>query len=170
MTPEQIVLAYEEYKPVVYVAAFRALNDHEDAEDVVSEVGIKAWEKASQFTGKGTPENWFYSIARYHIIDILRMRRSRCHFDRVPFNEGTLDATLSQRFTPEDEAISWEAVSDILEAVDTLPNSQKEALTLWSAGESYQEIAEETGAPQGTVMSRLYHARQKVRGRLEKSS
>ena len=64
---------------------------------------------------------------------------------------------------PEQAAIQAETRQKIIEAVDELPEEQKQILILKEIdGLSYKEISEVLNVPQGTVMSRLYYARKKL--------
>ena len=64
---------------------------------------------------------------------------------------------------PEQVAIQEETRRKIIEAVDELPEDQKQILILKEIdGLSYKEISEVLNVPQGTVMSRLYYARKKL--------
>jgi len=62
----------------------------------------------------------------------------------------------------------WEATEDLDRALDQLPDDLRTALTLWAVeGLTYQEIADVVGVPIGTVMSRLFRGRQRLRDLLQ---
>jgi len=69
---------------------------------------------------------------------------------------------------PPEDTVHWLLVRlEVMNAIDELPARQREALILFAEeGFSMQEIAEATDVPPGTVKSRLYHARQGLRRRL----
>jgi RNA polymerase sigma-70 factor (ECF subfamily) len=129
-------------------------NDH-DAEDIVQESFMKAFEAADEFRGQDA-RVWLFTIVRNTTINLLRKRRS----DRmVPWQEE-MPEPVDSAADPESAMISSSRRERIRAAIAALPEDYREALILREfEGLSYKEIASIINAPMGTVMSRLSRAR-----------
>ncbi len=144
---------YDRYKTMAYSIAYRITNDATLAEDVVQDAFLGAWRNAGLYvTGRGSVKTWLLAIVHHRSIDAIRRRR--------PTNElPELDAPMPEALTVPD---IWAEVSASLDAVTVraalgaLSDVQREALELaYFAGLTQQEIAGRTGAPLGTVKSRM---------------
>jgi RNA polymerase sigma factor (sigma-70 family) len=148
-----------------YNLARHLARDADVAEDIVQDAYLRALRGFDGFRG-GDPRAWILQIVRNRVYDWARERR----LDRtVPLPTGPDDdedgagsdlpdpdgATPEQALAGADEAAAVQAL------VARLPEPFREALVLREMEElSYREIAQVTGAPIGTVMSRLARARQ----------
>jgi len=70
----QFASLYEEHVARVYRFVFSHVGNREDAEDVTSQVFIKAYKKLERFEGNGLLENWLFQIARMAVADFWRER------------------------------------------------------------------------------------------------
>jgi RNA polymerase sigma-70 factor (ECF subfamily) len=131
-------------------------NAH-DAEDVVQEACLRALRAFSSFRG-GASRPWFLTIVRNTSFSWLRDNRSRA--DRTEYHE---ELHVSGGATPEAESLGNERARAVKRCVRELPSDFREAIVLREMEElSYQEIAEITGVPRGTVMSRLSRGRARL--------
>jgi RNA polymerase sigma factor (sigma-70 family) len=129
----------------------------DDAEDVVQESYLRAWRSFSGFRG-GASRPWLLTIVRNTSFTWLRDNRSRT--DHAEYHEGL---HVSGGATPEAESLGNERARAVKRCVEELPADFREAIVLREMEElSYQEIAEITGVPRGTVMSRLSRARARL--------
>lgn len=139
-----------------------------DAEDVVQEASLRAYRGIEAFAD-GNARAWFLTIVRNTCYSWLRQHRPRS----VVFSEdldsverdavldigGVLGAEAPE--TPEAALLAKDKAGRLAQAIDDLPVPLKETLVLREYhGLSYREIAEVTGVPIGTVMSRLARSRQ----------
>ena len=129
------------------------MRDPIRAEDVVQDAVLRAMVGETGFRG-GDPRAWFLRIVRNTAYDALSAARHR--------GEDLLDETMVD---PADDAetvsLHREELALAGDAVAALPLEWREALVLRELeGLSYRDIATVTGAPIGTVMSRLSRARQ----------
>ena len=68
--------AYQQYRPLMFAIAYRMLGSVSEAEDVLQDVFVKVWQRASQFDPiRGRPLAWLVSMARYRAIDLQRAVR-----------------------------------------------------------------------------------------------
>ena len=140
-----------------YNLARLLLRDAQDAEDVVQESYLKALRAFSGFHGEsGRP--WLLAIVRNTAFTWLRANRSRG--DHAEYHE---EIHVSGGATPEAESLGKERSRAIGRCVEQLPPDFREAIVLREMEDlSYNEIAEITGVPRGTVMSRLSRARARL--------
>ena len=124
-----------------------------DAEDVLQEIWLCAWENRTQLLDQSKEKAWLLGIARHKIADYFR-RQAKAP-DALP--EG-YDAPAYDR-----------ADSPASEALEALPPRHRTLLErAYLQGYSLRDIARETGLPLGTVKSRLYTAREVFRQEYEK--
>jgi RNA polymerase sigma factor (sigma-70 family) len=128
-----------------------------DAEDVVQESYLKALRAFSSFRGEAS-RPWFLTIVRNTSFTWLRDNHGRTQ--GAEFRE---ELHASDAATPEAESLEQERLRTVERCVNELPADFREAIVLREMEElSYQEIADITGVPRGTVMSRLSRARARL--------
>lgn len=160
------ILVRDHHRRVFHVC-LGVVKSTADAEDVTQEVFIRAHKNLSKFQGNAKFSTWLYRIAHNASIDLLRKRKRReaDDFDDVvdTHKESSVDdAFLTQPlgFDPRDEVRRQEMRAGILQAFEALSPAHREILILREVEDlSYQEIADTLDIKLGTVMSRLYHAR-----------
>ena len=139
------------------LARYLTRND-QDAEDVVQEAMVRAFTFFAGFQG-GDCRAWLLTIVRNTGYTLLRRRKSE---HTTPFDEDLHD-TGDPAESPETSLLESYSRETLRSALQALPVEFREALILREMeGMSYREIADITGAPMGTVMSRLARARQRL--------
>ena len=148
-----IEILYERYKSMAYALALRITADAALAEDVVQDAFIGAWRNAGRYdTRRGSVRTWLLSIVHHRAIDAVRRRRPTTD---LPGAETPTPATLTLPGVWPEVAGRLDR-AEILAALGTLSDVQREALELgYFGGLTQQEIATRTGAPLGTVKSRM---------------
>ena len=147
------------------------LHNEADARDVCQEVWLKVWKQLPTFRGDSRFSTWLHPIATRRALDHLRKRRR--WFDRfLPYDTGDENAVeVAEPATTENAgslAEGNETVARVRAALASLPPKHRAVLALRELeGLSYEEIAEATGLPAGTVMSRLHHARRLLAEKLK---
>ncbi len=128
-------------------------NEH-DAEDVVQESFVKAFQGLERFRG-GDPRVWLLAIVRNTAMTMLRRKRSE------PWPVDEADSELADPSAdPETAVIESNRRRQVRAAIEQLPDEFRETLILRELeGLSYKEIAAVLNVPMGTVMSRLARAR-----------
>lgn len=131
----------------------RVLVDRAQSEEVLQEVFLEIWQSASRFTpNKGQGRSWVLTIAHRRAVD--RVRSSQSSTDR-DVRAGFRDMDVAYDDVSEKVEMKMEG-RRVVDALATLPDAQKEALTLaYFGGYSQSEIATLVGAPLGTVKTRM---------------
>jgi RNA polymerase sigma-70 factor (ECF subfamily) len=125
------------------------------AEDLVQDAFLRAFRGFRGFRG-GEPRAWLFAIVRSSHLTWVRSPGAR--LQAVP---DDVEDRPAEADTPEDALLRQGEIDSVRSAIESLPEPFRETLVLRELEElSYREIAEVTGAPIGTVMSRLARARQ----------
>ena len=164
-------LLVERYQRKVYAVALGMLRDKEEAMDVSQEAFVKVYKYLDHFKGDSSFYTWLYRITSNICIDLLRKRNATrgeaVEFDEtmaMDVSEANLGALGSKLGTnPQKSALRRELAEKIQEALEQVPEKHRAILLLREVeGMSYEDLARTLEIPKGTVMSRLFHARQKV--------
>jgi RNA polymerase sigma factor (sigma-70 family) len=143
------------------LARWLARNDA-DAQDVVQDAYLRAFRFFGGFEGRNA-RAWLLSIVRNAFYSSLAAREQH---ESLP-EDGDVAAEIAELAGPESPEtllIRGDERRLVNEAIAALPPEFREALVLRELEElSYREIAEVTGVPIGTVMSRLSRARALLR-------
>ncbi|HEY3243966.1 MAG TPA: sigma-70 family RNA polymerase sigma factor [Phycisphaerae bacterium] len=157
---------FERLREPAYRVAYRVTGNHEDALDVVQDSFIKAFESLGDFQGQSAFKTWLLRIVTNRGLDHLRARKVRLATPIDPDSEsGPLEIAAREDGTRPGDALERRELGARLQgAIEALPPEQRAVFALYAAGEmTYGQIAEVVGIPIGTVMSRLYHARRRLR-------
>ncbi len=152
-----------------YFSALGLVGSPEDAMDLSQEAFVRAYRARQRLDPERPFYGWLYQILRRLCFNFVRDRRSR----REKLGSATpwLIAEAgdrARRMGPAESAERAEQVRKLHGAIETLPDREREVLVLKEfEGLRYREIAELIDIPIGTVMSRLYAARQRLAGAFE---
>src|SRR5687767_12036052 len=158
---EELVRRYQ--RPISsYV--YRMVGDYDLALDLTQEVFIKVYGSLSRYRAEFKFSTWIYKIAHNAAIDHLRRGAARETTSYSSEDERPAITIDSRRLTPEQESERNERCSEIETVVHMLPTAYRELIVLRHSNDlSYDEIAEVTGLPLGTVKNRLFRAREAMR-------
>lgn len=160
---EPLVRAYQ--GPGIRVAT-GMLGDPDEARDAVQEAFVKVFRSLPQFDTRRAFGPWFYQILRNQCRDMLRTRTSRG--SREVRDEGLEARPADHEAGPERARERADARDLLWRGLDAVGSDHREILVLKELeGFRYPEIAQVLGIPEGTVASRLYHARRALRAALE---
>lgn len=166
---DQIV---ELYADKLYNYIVRMLGNSQDAEDVLQEVFLRAYQGLPQFDGRASLSTWLFRIATNLCIDHYRAQERRvktvsiyreCADDSEDKNE---EWEFPDTQTPDPmQAVLDKELQEVIErAVQELSPKLKTILLMYDVeGLSYEEIAQALGIKMGTVKSRLHLARTEIR-------
>lgn len=150
------------YARKVYYAAYSFVKNADDAADISQEVFLKAYTSLDNFDENRSFFPWIYCITRN-----LSLNRLKRHENR---NTGLpeYDFIAGNYTEPEEELLKKEELGLLRNAINSLPENFRQIIILKHIEEcTYDDISEILDIPKGTVMSRLYNARQKLREILE---
>lgn len=137
---------YKIFAPRVFRYALAILRDRYLAEEVVQETMITVWKGAKSFRGQSQVSTWIFGIARNHALRLLRRKPK----------------SLPAEVHPEPEDLDQE--ERVRKALEKLPRIEREVVVLaFYQGLLYREITEILGIPEGTVKSRMFQAKHRLR-------
>ena len=151
------------YGPRVYAMAYRLTGDRQEAEDLAQDVFVRVYRNLHRYS-PGTFDGWLYRITKNLFLDRIR-RRKRIRM--VPLPEEDWHRSLEDG--PDPSALVDDGMLDgrIEIALQALPPTFRTAVVLCDVqGLTYEEIADATGWPMGTVRSRIHRGRRLLRAAL----
>ena len=153
------------YRNKICSVCYPVVHIYEDAMDLSQEVFLKAFKNLKKFSGRSAFYTWLYTIAMNASKDF---RRKKVRLKKVePYEGQVLNDEGKSSYGPREMLGNKEAGKIITEAIDELPEEQKQVIILREiSGLSYNEIAEQLKCSEGTVMSRLHYARKKLQEKL----
>ena len=126
---------YRKYCDGMFIVAMRYLRNEADAEDMVQEAFIKAFQKLDQFRGEVTFGAWLKRIVINRCLDFLKTQKERL----IALNEGHIHIVEDEDWTVEDTV----SVEQVKKAMDELPDKYKYVVQLYLIeGYDHSEIAE----------------------------
>ncbi|HYN85352.1 MAG TPA: sigma-70 family RNA polymerase sigma factor [Pyrinomonadaceae bacterium] len=163
---EELVRRYQ--RPIAaYV--YRMVGDYDAALDLTQEVFIKVYGSLARYRPEFKFSTWIYRIAHNSAIDHLRRTSARLEdLEQGTEDGGSFEKPLASAApSPEQLSERAERRAEIEEVVQNLPPAYRELIVLRHALDfSYDEIAEVTGLPLGTVKNRIFRAREAMRAEL----
>ncbi len=157
----------DRYREGVFRSAFRIVRDEEEARDVAQEAFVKAHRSLGGFAGRSSFFTWLYRITRNVALDHLRKQKPGrlVSLEAEPGPDGrALSEVLPDASpSPTHVAADAEMLARVREAMARLSEKHRIVVELREfEGMSYQEIADAVGCNVGTVMSRLFYARNEL--------
>ncbi len=154
----------EAFKRRAYFTALALVGNGEDAYDLSQEAFVRAFRAISRFDGTRDFGPWFFRILRNVCNTALAKRGSRREESLDDLCASGHEPRAGGRFDPSLLAERNEVVEIVWRGLARLDGKHREVIVLKDLqGCSYQEIAEILDIPIGTVMSRLYYARQRLK-------
>ena len=154
-------ILFSKYNNKLYASLLAFTKSQELAEDLTQKTFIRVWKKIETFRGDSSLFTWIYRIA----INLAKNEFS----SKQAKNQGitdNIDDTYdleSSVSSPESHAIETESMQAVMDFIASLPTDLREAISLREFdGKSYEEIAQITGSPIGTVRSRIFRAREEI--------
>lgn len=171
----ELVVTYERR---VYGLVFRMLGRRDEAEDLAQEVFVQVFKAIDQFRGESKLSTWIYRIA----VNLCKNRtkyNQRRHAgeqddidamaERVPMSAARA-ATVGDQTRPDELVEGMQLEVIVKRAIGKLDTEFREALILADVEDMpYEEIAQITGVPVGTVKSRIHRARAQLKALVEKA-
>jgi RNA polymerase sigma-70 factor, ECF subfamily len=154
----------ERYGDKIYTIAYRLTGNPDDAADLAQDVFVRVYRNLHRYQ-PGTFEGWLYRITKNLFLDQVR-RRGRYRTEPLPAEEWRTPA--SEDPGPADVVERGTLEASLEAGMAGLREDFRLAVVLCDVeGLSYEEIAQVTGWPLGTVRSRIHRARKQLREHLE---
>jgi RNA polymerase sigma-70 factor (ECF subfamily) len=159
-----IAEAYDLHHSAVRAFAKRLVGEVAAAEDLVHEVFVSLPQAIRGYRGEASLRTFLISVAvnhaRHHVRAATRRRHAMERYEREPSRSSS---------DPEQQTGQRQLSELLVRCLDALPLDQRVAFVLCEVEErSSNEVGAIVGAPEGTVRTRLFHAKKKLREMLEK--
>ena len=169
---EAFATLFEAMRAKTFAVACRLVGPSE-AEDVVMDSYLKAWQALPRFRGAARLDTWLYRIVNNVALDRIRKRKRLRELPLTGDDEGQREVALPDPDAPApgERMQRQEVRTEVRHALRQLPDVHRIALELRFVDDlSYAQIAAATGVSIGTVMSRLFNAKRKLRTVLDTPS
>jgi RNA polymerase sigma-70 factor (ECF subfamily) len=160
----------ERHQRRAFAVAFALVRDENDAREIVQEAFLRAFKSLPTFQGGSSFFTWLYRIVTNLSIDLIRTWGRQAG----DLEESRLDSAEAAEVEPPfvgrpdgadplDVVRRGEIAARLQTALDALPSYHRAVIVMRELdGLSYDEMAQIMGVSKGTIMSRLFHARQKL--------
>jgi RNA polymerase sigma-70 factor (ECF subfamily) len=146
-------LVYRAYGAEVYAVCLRMVGDSVEAQELVQDVFVRAWERRESFRGESAFGTWLHRLAVNVVLE--RFRSDKRRDLRVTLQSDLTESSAQAAGQSSDDQL------DIENSLARLPAGARVAFVLHHVeGYSYEEIAELTHLAAGTIRSHVFHARQ----------
>lgn len=155
---------FEKYRQPLYYHILKMVRDKEVIDDLLQEIFLKAFDNIGNYNADFAFSTWLYRITTNHSIDFLRKKKLKTLSldEPVQTRDGSLSIEVEDEGNYSDELIMRKQRAVILkDALESLPDKYREIIKMRHMDElSYQEIAELTDLPLGTVKAHIFRARE----------
>jgi len=156
------------YMTDAYMVAYGFVGNREDARDLSQDAFIKAYQARERFDEDRPFYPWLYRIIKNHCLNFLK-RAGRFSSSLYYEDNPAQERYSSDDASPLEDLELNERKRMLRAAVDMLSEDHREIIMLKNfKGLAYQEISEVLEIPMGTVMSRLYYARNSLKEVIER--
>ena len=147
---------YRRLAPALLSMVYGIVAHQKDAEDVLQETFVQMWKKAATYDAQSaTVFTWSVMIARNKAIDRLRARHRRCNLSDAAAAEAEAAPPVSAA-SADDLVSQHDEHERVRAALNQIPAKQLVAIKLaFFGGLTQSEIADELGAPLGTIKARI---------------
>lgn len=155
---------YDRHNRSVFLLVRQYFPQHQRAEEVFQEIFMKVLERLDRFQSEGSFRAWLFTLSRNHCIDRLRYQSRRPETPASAFGDpeehsDILEQAGRSEANPEDRTYEKQLREQLREALDKLPEEQRETFLLKeSGGLTFEEIAQTMGVSVNTAKSRMRYA------------
>jgi RNA polymerase sigma-70 factor (ECF subfamily) len=156
---------YKLYYKAMYNTSYRIVNDEMEAEDIMQEAFLKAFDKIHTYSGKVSFGAWLKRIVINHTLDELKKKR----LDFSSLENNVYEVKDEKEEEQKKEEDLTEKVEDIREAINELPDGYRIVLSLYLLeGYDHEEIGEILNISSSTSRSQFTRAKTKLKQQLAK--
>ena len=155
----------KKYQKPVHALAWRKVGDFHIAEDITQETFLKAYQRLSTLKEPQSFASWLYVITANHCNTWLRKKRLWTQSLENTSSAALERTTYSGYLIAENERVAMETKREVVKKLlAKLQESERTVITLYYLGEmNYEEISRFLGVSVGTVKTRIYRARQRLK-------
>ena len=163
-SPEAFQDVVERYHERLFKVILRIVKNRSDAEEVIQDTFLKAYRKLDSFQADSSLYTWLYRIAVNAAVDLSKKRRRRQHLS-FDDEELSLDGLVPSLTAAPDADPEQQELNDLVrQGIHALPERYRVILILREYSDmSYEQLGEVLKLPKGTVESRLFRARAKLK-------
>lgn len=155
---------FERYRNKLFFYLRHLVGGKEEAEDLLQNVFVKAYQKFETFDARRTFSSWIYRIAHNEAVNYLKRKSRKTFFswEDIVSVKDQLESSSKER-NPEEEWIREEVRLEVTSALKKVPEKYREVLILrYYLDHSYEEIAEIISKPTNTVGTLLSRAKNRL--------
>ena len=153
---------FKRYERPLFSFILRFVRDREGAEDLFQQTWMKVIKALPQYEERGSFSSWLFGIANNCCVDHAR-KKARSKVDDLTSSEG-MDRLPNPHPNPEDTVIKKEQKAWLEQAVEQLPQEQKQVVLMRLFGQlPFKEIARVVNCPLNTVLGRMHYALKNLR-------
>ena len=157
---------YDRHEKGVWRFVFRSVQNQAVADDLVQELWFAVARTAASYEPTAKFKTWLFTMARNRVIDHVRTAKNHASIDAENDDGESMfsDLAADSKLGPMRQVSSREQAKALLDAIEQLPDDQREAFLMQAEGDmSVEEIAAATGVSFETAKSRLRYARTKLK-------
>lgn len=143
--------------------AYQLTSNHDEAADLLQETTLKALDNEDKFTQDANFKGWVFTIMRNLFINNYRRTVRQATIVDTTDDLYQLNSCQDSAFASPEDTVSVKDVTDILKTFDA---DFRVPFNMHVAGYKYSEIAEKLNLPVGTVKSRIFFTRKRLRAAL----
>jgi RNA polymerase sigma factor (sigma-70 family) len=144
---------YRQLEKPVYRFVLSKLNDPHESADILHDVFMEVWRSAGRFAGRSKVQTWVFGIAWRKVID-LRRKSGRTELP------GETPDILDEHVDTEAAVLAGQEALHVRHCLSELGDDHRMAISLaFYEDMPYGQIAEVAGVPEGTIKTRIYHAK-----------
>ena len=163
MTNQEFTEKTNQLENLLFSFALRLTRSRQDAEDLMQETKIKAYKYRNKFTEGTNFKGWISTIMRNTFINHYRKAKTRRHLNHT-VEEHT--ANVAVKHTVENAGEQTLRMQELKQMMNSIGDIYSVPFLMFYKGYEYQEIAQKLNIPIGTVKSRIFSARVKMKSLL----
>lgn len=168
--PDRYDEIMDRYQGKLFAYLYRLVGSKEDAEDILQDVFLKAYENLNSYDSKRKFSSWIYRISHNEAVNYIRRKSLKkfISWESVVMSKDKLE--ISSRENGVDKnLLKKEKKQELEKAIENLPFKYKQILILrYFSEKSYQEISEILGKPMNTVGTLISRAKEKLYFKMKK--
>jgi len=160
---------YKLYYKAMFSTSYRIVNDQMQAEDVMQEAFLKAFDKIHTYSGKVSFGAWLKKIVINHSLDEIKKKKPELESAEEANLPGEIKEEAQEEAQEEDESEIYGKIETIKQAINELPDGYRIVLSLYLLeGYDHEEIAEILNMSSSTSRSQYTRAKSKLKQQLSK--